>query len=361
MRPMSSVFKPAVYLAALEQGLITPVTLLPDQPLTYARRAAVPPGEAPVATRLSHLVSAARASAAALTTLPVLTALPPLGAGAAASGAADVQRLKASGSAARSSGAAVRTGAGAHAAAEEGRVGGGGAAEEGAARKRRGGKEPADEDAAGRVVAQRSRDDLERARAFLMEEPEAGGEWTCASTSCPLSLSSPVPPKPPRRSARPGRGARRAMHRQLACIAWPWEGRGEANPAGTDGGGVGCGGAGVGRGEGDGGARCARSEGGCGGGVVGGRGRALGAAPMGWADGVRGAPGGATDCGYRAGTARECVRHHLASVTSSRGAYIHMVCMHGGGGGVRSGRPVRMMLLRSKLPWLGVMRLIRRV
>lgn len=37
-RPCASVFKPVVYLAALERRLITPSSLLPDQPLNYARR-----------------------------------------------------------------------------------------------------------------------------------------------------------------------------------------------------------------------------------------------------------------------------------------------------------------------------------
>lgn len=220
---MSSVFKPAVFLAALEQGLITPSTLLPDEPLTYARRAPVPPTAAPLTTRLSHAVSKIQAAASALSTLPIHTPLFGHQSAAAAHSTHSTQqgRKDRAGTSAESDGA-LRAAPVVDGKRAEEIVGAQPAEGRGDGRTREG---------AGMgvpAVAPRPRDDLERARAFLLADPEAGGEWTCMSASCPLSLTSPVPPARPaqRPAARRQGSARRRLHRQLACIGTPPAGSG---------------------------------------------------------------------------------------------------------------------------------------
>lgn len=223
---MSSVFKPAVYLAALEQGLITPSTLLPDAPLTYARRAPVPPGAAPLTTRLSHAVSNIQAAASALSTLPIHTPLFGHQSAAAAHRTHSPQHgCKDRGGTSAGSDGAVRAGTVADWGRAEASVPA--QAEEERGKARVGEEAGAD----GPAVAPRPRDDLERARAFLLADPEAGGEWTCASASCPLSVTSPAPPSQlARRAAARRRGAAgRGMHRQLACIGLPAGGDGEGS------------------------------------------------------------------------------------------------------------------------------------
>jgi hypothetical protein len=147
-RPCGSVFKPAVFLAALEHRLITPASLLPDQPLRYARRAPkIPPPtflslfsrapRTPVPGPRSATLDAAPAAAlnttpAAVpaTHLPLQPAAPP---------------------------ASVRVPL-----------------------------NPAPQHSSSHAVA------------LSLSRPERNGEWICTSTTCPLSHVSP-PLSPPRR------------------------------------------------------------------------------------------------------------------------------------------------------------------
>lgn len=227
-RPVSSVFKPAVYLAALEQGLITPATLLPDQPLTYTRRALVPPGEPPAAARLSHLLSHVQAAASAVSATPIHTPFfgnPPAapapsthstqrgtpGPGGDTSAAAGVLMQGPPAEGGRDVQGSPPDPAVTQRPRDDANPGGG-----------KSGKAQGDGGAGRPAVSPRSQDDLARARAFLLADPEEGGEWTCASASCPLSLSSPVPAAAPGRRQVARRGvAQRGMHRQLAGMTAP--------------------------------------------------------------------------------------------------------------------------------------------